>query len=187
LISASYDKEEKMRILLSILGFVLLAQVAVAQVTIMSTCPADAPVSVQTGVVTASTSHFVSTFTNIGPKPITAVIFSWRVTDSVGAFYAETSTVDYAPSGILLESGKSSQTDVDLSVEEGRTLKTVEVACLVVLYQGKEVWGDPKSPEVARLRGVRQGIAAERKRLLHVYEKEGIARLSDELNRPVVR
>jgi len=176
-----------MRILLSILGFALLAQVAVAQVTITSACPVDAPVSVQTGVVAANTSHVVATFSNRGQKPITAAIFSWRVTDSEGGFYAETSTVDYAPSGILFEPGKSSQTDVDLSVGEGRTLKTVEVACLAVIYQGKEVWGDPKSPEVARLRGVRQGIAAERKRLLHVYEKEGIARLSDELNRPVVR
>jgi hypothetical protein len=173
--------------LLSVLGFVLLAQVAAAQITVTNTCPVDAPVELHPGAVPTAGEHLVATITNRGPKPITGVILSWRVTDSGGAFYSETSTVDYAPSGILFESGKSTQAEVDLSVKEGSTLKTVEVTCVAVLYQGKGVWGDANAPEVARLRAIRQGINSERQRLLSVYKKEGIARLTDELNRPVVR
>jgi hypothetical protein len=173
--------------LLSVLGLVLFAQIAAAQVTVTSTCPADAPVELRPGAVQSGGQHLVATITNRGPQPITGVILSWRVTDSNGAFYAETSTVDYAPSGILFQPGNSTQTEADLNVKEGSSLKTVEVACLAVLYQGKGVWGDAKAPEVARLRAIRQGINSERKRLLSVYKKEGIARLTDELNRPVVR
>ena len=131
--------------------------------------------------------RLAATVTNKGTQPITGVIFSWRVTDSSGTPYVETSTIDYAPSGILFEPGKSTKTDVDVTVAADRSLKTVEVTCLAVLYQGKEVWGNAKAPEVAHLRAVRQGIAAERKRLLSIYTKEGAVRLADELNRPIAR
>jgi hypothetical protein len=171
--------------MLIILGFVLLAQATVAQVGVTNSCPADAPVALLPNPPQGA--HLEATVTNRGPQPVTAVILNWRVTDSSGAFYVETSTIDYAPSGILFEPGKSTQTDVDVTISQDRTLKTVEVTCLAVLYQGKGVWGDAKAPEVARLRAVRQGIAAERKRLLSIYTKEGAARLADELNRPIAR
>lgn len=173
--------------LLVALGFVLLARVADAQVSVTNACPADAPVEVRPGAVASGGGNLVAMVTNKGRQPITGVILSWRVTDSSGAFHVDTSTIDYAPSGILFESGKTSQTDVDLRLADDRTLKSVEVACLAVLYQGKGVWGDAKAPEVARLRAVRQGIAAERKRLLSIYTKEGAVRLADELNRPIAR
>jgi len=177
----------RMSLLPAVIGFVFLAPAASAQVNVTNTCPADAPVAVNPGAVPKGAQSLVATVTNRGPKPITGVILAWRVTDSKGAFYVEHSTIDYAPSGILFEPGKSAEADVDLSFQQGRTLQAVEVTCLAVLYQGKGVWGDAKAPEVARLRAVRQGIAAERKRLLGIYTREGISRLADELNRPVVR
>jgi nitrous oxidase accessory protein NosD len=177
----------KRSMLLNILGFALLAQVATAQVTVTNTCPVDAPVALQPGAVPAGTGQLVATVTNKGTKPITGVILHWTVTDSIGGSYVETSTIDYAPSGTLFEPSKSVQTDVDVTVAQGRTIKSVEVACLAILYQGKGVWGNATAREVARLRAVRQGIASERKRLLDIYNREGAARLADELNRPVVR
>lgn len=173
--------------LIGVLFFALIGQVAPAQIVVTNSCPADAPVALQPAAVPIGGGHLITTVTNRGPQSITGVIISWRVTDSGGAFYSETGTVDYAPSGILFEPGKSTQAESDVVLRAGQTLKTVEVTCLVVLYQGKGVWGDAKAPEVARLRALRQGIASERKRLLQIYTKEGTARLTDELNRPVVR
>lgn len=158
-----------------------------AQVRAVNACPSDAPISINVGVVPPTGGRAVATVTNKGPRPATAVILSWGVTDSNGAFYVEYSTTDYAPSGVMFEAGQTAESDVDLSVAEGRGVQSVQVSCLAVLYKGTAVWGDSKSPQVTRLRATRQGIAVERRRLLDIYKTQGIAKLVEEINRPVVR
>jgi hypothetical protein len=176
-----------MRMLVIWCGLALLSSVATAQTNVTNTCPSDAPVSIQLTAAERGNGYVDATITNKSDRPVTAVILSVRVTDSTGAFYNETSSVDYAASGVLFDAGKATKTDIDLRVGNGRTLSAAEVGCLAVLYSGKGIWGDSKAPEVAHLRAVRQGIAAERRRLLDIYKREGIGKLEDELNRPVAR
>ena len=174
--------------ILAVLSMFLFPAISRAQVPVTNACPADAPVALlPTSASTSPQDHPLVAITNRSTKPITAVILVWRITDSTGAYYNTTSTVDFAPSGVLFEPGKNSQSEGDLTIASDRTLKSVEVSCLAVLYQGKEVWGDKNAPEVARLRAMRQGIAAERKRLLSIYTRDGAAKLVDELNRPMAR
>jgi hypothetical protein len=174
-----------MRAIVAYIGLFLIAPLANAQVNITNSCPADAPITLQ---LSAIQNNSVSvTITNISTKPITGMILRVTVTDSVGASYTEADTVDYAPSGITFEPGKATQTDVNLALAQGHTLKNADIGCLAVLYRGKDLWGDAKAPEVVRLRALRQGIATERQRLLAIYTKEGAAKLAEELNRPIVR
>ncbi len=168
-----------------VVGFV--GQVAAAQADITSTCPADAPVTLQPDKVPNGGAELDVVITNNGPKPITAVILSARITDSEGISLVQTGSVDYAPSGILFEPGKSTKGEIEIGLASGHTLKSAEVTCLAVLYQARGIWGDAKSPEVAHLRAVRQGISAERKRLHDVYAKEGTARLVEEVGRPIAK
>lgn len=158
-------------------------QLGFAQLPIINSCPADAPITITPSSVSGSTQTI--TIENKGSQPITAVITSWQVTDSNGKFYPGTNVVDFAPSGGLLQPGQSVQTQGDLTVERGSTLKTVEINCKAVLYSGTHGWGDLKSVEVMRVRAERRGIEAERRRLLNVYQTEGNAKLIDELKRPV--
>ena len=158
-----------------------------AQVAVVNNCPASAPVSINAGSSATGTEKQVVTIQNKSQQPISAVILTWRVTDSNGKFYPSTSTADLAPSGSLLQPGQSVSTDADLSVQAGSTLRSVEITCEAVLFQGTDGWGDLKSADVARLRAVRRGISAERRRLQDVYKKEGEVKLLDEINRPVMQ
>ena len=64
---------------------------------------------------------------------------------------------------------------------------SVELNCQAVLFEGKDVYGDGKAIEVTKLRAVRLGIAAERRRLLRVHKDEGEAQLLKKLNREVAK
>ncbi len=179
--------------LTAVLFIVSLNQLGWTQVAPTNTCPPDAPVRLQPGPVPASAGGIQNlTITNTGDKPISAVVVSWRVTDSAGMFYPSTTIVDLGPSGTSLGPQQTIEDRLDLPVKQGNTIGSVEVTCQSVMFtRGKgsktEIWGDANGPEIAKIKATRLGIHSERTRLLHIYKAEGTTRLIEELNRPVLK
>lgn len=170
-----------------LISLFLFTKMAVAQVPVTNSCPADAPVTLHVEPVNPGAELATVTITNKGPKSMSAVLLRWKITDSDGNVLPEVSTVDAAVSGELIPPGHSVSTEGSVNVNEGKSLAAVDVTCVTVLFTGKEFWGDGKIPEVTRLLGIRAGIRSERTRLLNVYEKDGINKLLQELKRPVVK
>lgn len=177
----------KTRILMLLSLAVLIAPVAAAQVTISSTCPADAPILLQPSPLQQTGQYQVVSITNKGNEPITGVVLSWRVTDSAGTVYPGTSAVDFAVSGTPLGPGETSKSEYDAAVNQGQSIRKIEVNCFGVLLSGGKMWGDAKALPVERLLAMRRGVILERQRLLRIYKSEGTTRLIEELNKPVVK
>jgi hypothetical protein len=183
------QREEKMSTtrIASIILFLAFAKPAVAQAPIINSCPADAPVSLQVAAIKSDAELASVTITNKSPKPLSAILLRWKVTDSKGMVTPVLSTVDFATSGALLPPGKLLSSEEDVSVGHDGSLTTVEVTCAAVLFSGKGIWGDNSMPEISRLLAIRKGIRSERARLLCIYQKQGSKQLLQELKRPVVQ
>jgi hypothetical protein len=173
--------------IVSFVAFHLLVQAAGAQVPVTDSCPADAPVALQVATIMPRAEHANVTITNKNPKPFSAVVLRWKLTDSSGTAISEVSMVDIATTGTLVPSGQSVTTEASVSVGEGRSLRAAEVTCAAVLFSGKGLWGDKNMPEIVRLKGIRAGVKSERSRLLKLYQSEGQDKLIQELKRPVAQ
>ncbi len=160
-----------------------------AQVPIHTVCPADAPIALaETTVPPPGAKHVRIKVTNVGTQPITAIILRWSLTDSTGRDYGDDVVwSDSAPLGHWMNPGETSEEQGDVTVQKGASLVRAEVTCETVVFKGNRLWGNAKLPQLRDLFGFRRGIDMERKRLLDVYEHEGLEKLLKELKTPVLR